>query len=138
MRLLQSNNNSNLSLTKFFESAIPKYTILLYKQGIDKVTFKDLIDGTSKSKASSYSKIRFYGEQARCNGLKYFWVNIYYINKLSSAKLLEAINSIFRWYQKVARYYIYLSDISIWKRKASDGSTKYTWESAFQASKQFI
>jgi hypothetical protein len=43
----------------------------------------------------------------------------------------------FRWYQKAARCYVYLSDISTRKPKASDISTECTWESAFRASKWF-
>jgi hypothetical protein len=126
MRLLQSDDDGNLSLTEFFKSAIPNYAILSHRWGTDEVTFKDLADGTSKSKPSGYSKIQFCGEQARRDSLKYFWVNTCYIDKSSSAELSEAINSMFRWYQKAARYYVYLSDVSIRKRKASDTSTEYT------------
>ncbi|KAH7363968.1 heterokaryon incompatibility protein-domain-containing protein [Rhexocercosporidium sp. MPI-PUGE-AT-0058] len=103
----------------------------------DEVTFKDLTDGTSKSQAGGYSKIQFCGEQARRDCLKYFWVNTCCIDKSSSAELSEAINSMFSWYQKATRYYVYLSDILIRKRKASDGSAECTWESAFRDSKWF-
>jgi hypothetical protein len=138
MRLLQFDDDGKLSLTEFFESAIPNYAILSHRWGTDEVTFKDLTDGTSKSKASGYSKIRFCGEQARHDGLKYFWVDTCCIDKSSSAELSEAINSMFRWYQKAARCYVYLSDVSIRKRKVSDRSAVCTWESAFRASKWFI
>ncbi|KAH9203202.1 hypothetical protein DL95DRAFT_164231 [Leptodontidium sp. 2 PMI_412] len=137
MRLLQSDDDGNLSLTEFFESAIPNYAILSHRWGTDEVTFKDLIDGTSKSKAGGYSKIQFCGEQARRDGLKYFWVDTCCIDKSSSAELSEAINSMFRWYQKAARCYVYLSDVSIRKQKASDTFAQCTWESAFLASKWF-
>jgi hypothetical protein len=43
----------------------------------------------------------------------------------------------FRWYQKAARCYVYLSDVSTLKRKACDTSAQCTWESAFRASKWF-
>ncbi|KAG4431647.1 hypothetical protein IFR05_012870 [Cadophora sp. M221] len=66
--------------------------------GTDEVTFKDLTDGTNKGKAGGYGKIQFCGEQARRDGLKYFWVDICCIDKSSSAELSEAINSMFRWY----------------------------------------
>ena len=59
------------------------------------------------------------------------------LDKPSSAELSEAINSMFHWYQKAARCYVYLSDVSISKRKASDMSAECTWESAFRASKWF-
>jgi hypothetical protein len=69
--------------------------------------------------------------------LKYFWVDTCCIDKSSSAELSEAINSMFRWYQKATRCYVYLSDVSIRKRKASDTSAVCTRESAFRASKWF-
>jgi hypothetical protein len=37
----------------------------------EEVTFKDLVDGTGKGKAS-YDKIQFYVQQAADNGLQYF------------------------------------------------------------------
>ncbi|KAH8757111.1 hypothetical protein BGZ57DRAFT_932887 [Hyaloscypha finlandica] len=43
----------------------------------------------------------------------------------------------FRWYQKAARCYVYLSDVSTLKRKANATSAECTWESAFRASKWF-
>jgi hypothetical protein len=137
MRLLQSDDDSNLSLTEFLESAIPNYAILSHKWGATEVTFKDLTDGTSKSKASGYSKIQFCRKQARRDGLQYFWIDTCCIDKSSSAELSEAINSMFRWYQEAARCYVYLSDVSTEDRKASDVSAKCTWESAFRASKWF-
>ncbi|CAG8982452.1 hypothetical protein HYALB_00014077, partial [Hymenoscyphus albidus] len=136
MRLLQFNNDGDFSLTEFFEGDIPEYAILSHRWEAGEVTFKDLTDGTSKGKAG-YSKIQFCGEQASYDGLEYFWVDTCCIDKASSAELSEAINSMFRWYQKATRCYVYLSDVSIRKRKVSDTSTEYTWESALRASKWF-
>jgi hypothetical protein len=92
---LQYNNNGDLSLTEFFESAIPKYAILSHRWGTEEVTFKDLLDRTSKSKAG-YGKIQFCGEQARRDGLSYFWVDACCIDRSNSTELAEAINSMFR------------------------------------------
>jgi hypothetical protein len=136
MRLLQSDNDSNLSLTEFFDDDIPDYAILSHRWEAGEVTFKDLTDGTSEAKAG-YGKIQFCGEQARRDELEYFWVDTCCIDKSSSAELSEAINSMFRWYQKAARCYVYLSDVSTGERKASDTSAECTWESAFRASKWF-
>jgi hypothetical protein len=71
MRLLQSGGDSNLSLTEFLEDNIPEYTILSHRWGAEEITFKDLIDGTSKDKAG-YGKIQFCREQAKRDGLQYF------------------------------------------------------------------
>jgi hypothetical protein len=58
MRLLQYNNDGGFSLTKFFESDIPEYAILSHRWGTEEVTFKDLLDGKSKSKSKAgYGKI---------------------------------------------------------------------------------
>jgi hypothetical protein len=136
MRLLHFNNDTDFSLTEFFEDDIPEYAILSHRWGVEEVTFKDMTNGTSKAKAG-YGKIQFCGEQARRDNLEYFWVDTCCIDKSSSAELSEAINSMFRWYQKAARCYVYLSDVSIQKRKASDTSAVCTWESAFRESKWF-
>lgn len=45
-----------------------------------------------------YEKIWFCREQAREDGLLYFWIDTYYINKRNDAELSRFINSIFRWY----------------------------------------
>jgi hypothetical protein len=43
----------------------------------------------------------------------------------------------FRWYQKAAKCYVYLSDVSTRKRKASDTAIECNWESAFRDSEWF-
>jgi hypothetical protein len=137
MRLLERNSAGQLSLTKdLIGDDIPQYAILSHTWGAEEVTFGDLIDGTGKSKAG-YDKIRFCAQQAANDGLQYFWVDTCCIDKSSSAELQEAINSMFRWYQNAAKCYVYLSDVSIRKRKASDWSSDYTWESAFRSSRWF-
>ena len=138
MRLLEQNNDSRFSLTKDFGDRVPQYAILSHTWGADteEVTFRDLIDNTGKSKAG-YNKIRFCGEQIIRDGLQYFWVDTCCIDKSNSVELQEAINSMFRWYQNATKCYVYLSDVSTTKRKASDQLSKVTWESAFQASSWF-
>jgi hypothetical protein len=139
MRLLERDSTGEPRLTEdFVGDKIPKYAILSHTWGAntDEVTYRELIDGTGKSKAG-YRKIQFCGEQAKSDGLQYFWVDTCCIDKSSSAELQEAINSMFRWYQNAAKCYVYLSDVWKGKRKASDRSSDYTWESAFRSSKWF-
>jgi hypothetical protein len=139
MRLLERNSTNEFSLTKDFvgDDGIPPYAILshTWKEG-QEVTFKDLMDGTGESKAG-YDKIRFCGQQAKRDGLQYFWVDTCCIDKSNSVELQEAINSMFRWYQKAAKCYVYLSDVSTAKRKASDHFSGFTWEPAFRESRWF-
>jgi hypothetical protein len=135
MRLLHYNDDGEFSLTQFFAD-IPRYAILSHTWGQEEVTFKDMKEGNGASKAG-FDKIRFCGEQARRDGLHYFWVDTCCIDKSSSAELTEAINSMFRWYQNAIKCYVYLSDVSTKKRKASDSFNEYTWEPAFRSSKWF-
>jgi hypothetical protein len=138
MRLLKRNNDGEFSLTKDFVGHVSRYAILshTWEEDIEEVTFRDLIDGTGKSKAG-YCKIRFCGEQASRDGLQYFWVDTCCIDKSNSTELAEAINSMFRWYRDAAKCYVYLSDVSTTKRKRSTLSSEFTWESAFRASRWF-
>ena len=135
MRLLQYNNDGGFSLTEFFESDIPKYAILSHRWGAEEVTFKDLMDGTSKSKAG-YSKIQFCGGQAKRNGLQYFWVDTCCIDKSNSTELVEAINSMFRWYRDATKCYVYLPDVSRLHSDLADKSNE-AWELAFRKSEWF-
>jgi hypothetical protein len=110
MRLLEHNNDGEFSLTEDFGNET-RFAILSHTWGAEEVTFRDLIDGTGKSKAG-YDKIRFCAQQAADHGLQYFWVDTCCIDKPSSAELQETINSMFRWYQNAAKCYVYLSDVS--------------------------
>jgi hypothetical protein len=136
MRLLQYNNDGDFSLTEFFEGDIPeKYAILSHRWGVEEVTFKDLTDGTSKGRAG-YSKIQFCGEQAKHDGLQYFWVDTCCIDKTNAVELQEAINSMFRWYQRATRCYVYMPDVS-WPRNSSADEFSKLWESSFRKSEWF-
>ena len=42
------------------------------------------------------------------------------IDKSNSQELQEAITSMFSWYQRAAKCYVYLSDVSTKKRKLGD------------------
>jgi hypothetical protein len=70
MRFLQYNNDGEFSLTTYLINNLPSYVILSHIWGADdeEVTFRDMIEGTGKSK-SGYKKIVFCGEQARRDGL---------------------------------------------------------------------
>jgi hypothetical protein len=59
--------------------SIAKYAILLHTWGAEEATFEDLQNGTGAKKAG-YKKIRFCGEQAKRDGLQYFWVDTCYFS----------------------------------------------------------
>jgi hypothetical protein len=139
MRLLECSNNGEFSLTKdFISSEIPEYAILSHTWGADteEVTYRDVIDGTGKKKVG-YKKIRFCGEQARRDGLQYFWVDTCCINKANHAELSQAINSMFHWYRNASRCYVYLSDIRSPPFGTNDEFNPQSWDSDFWKSKWF-
>ncbi|KAH7065088.1 NACHT domain-containing protein [Macrophomina phaseolina] len=76
----------------------------------EEVTFEDLAYRTGKDKAG-YRKIQLCAEQARQDGLQYFWVDTCCIDKANKVELSQATNSMFRWYRDATRCYVYLSDV---------------------------
>lgn len=139
MRLLQSSDASEFSFTKDFvdDDTIPPYAILSHTWEEDEeITFQNLMDGTGQNK-NGYKKIRFCAQQAEQDSLRYFWVDTCCINKADHVELQDAINSMFRWYQNAAKCYVYLSDVSTTKQKASDEVSELTWGPTFQVSRWF-
>jgi hypothetical protein len=148
MRLLQRSDTGEFSLHSFGDKdTIPPYAILSHTWGADEeeVTFEDLTNGTGKKKTGKMKtdkkktcneKLRFCEDQARQDGLQYFWIDTCCINKENLAELSHAINSMFRWYRNATRCYVYLSDVSTRKRKRDRGPGD-TWESDFRKSRWF-
>lgn len=139
MGLLQRSNTGQFRHTKDFvgDDTIPPYAILSHTWEEDQeVTFEDMKDGTGQSK-SGYNKIQFCGQQAQYDGLQFFWVDTCCINKSEYGELQEAINSMFRWYRNAVKCYVYLSDVSIAKQKASNEVSGFIWEPSFRVSRWF-
>ncbi|RYP31995.1 hypothetical protein DL767_005440 [Monosporascus sp. MG133] len=134
MRLLERDNAGRIRLTEDLPiDNIPPYAILSHTWGAEEVLFSDMI-GTRGHNKAGYVKIRFCGDQAWRDGLKFFWVDTCCIDKSSSTELQEAINSMFRWYRDATKCYAYLADVSTPTFNADD---KSSWEPAFQASRWF-
>ena len=76
MRLLTYNDVGELSLTNNLLKDIPPYGILSHTWGEEneEVTFLDFKNGCGKSKAG-YAKLKFCGDRAQEDGLRYFWVD---------------------------------------------------------------
>lgn len=139
MRLLKLNSQSEISLTEDLSEDVPPYAILSHTWGSDKdeVTFADRNDqaaGYGQSKAG-YAKIRFCGDQARKDGIEYFWVDTCCINKNNHVELSEAITSMFRWYREAVKCYVYLPDVS--SDQDVDNRSNHEWEPAFRVSRWF-
>lgn len=113
MRLLEIQRDGTLGLTRDFikDDEVPAYAILSHTWSAGKeVTFDEFSNGIGHE--AGYTKIRFCARQAERDGLRYFWVDTCCINKADTVELQHAINSMFRWYQKAARCYVFLEDVS--------------------------
>jgi hypothetical protein len=135
MRLLHYTSGGELSLTDDLrEEDVPPYAILSHTWNeSQEVTFDHLKRNEEKDK-TGYNKIRFCAQQAKRDGLHYVWVDTCCIDKSSSSELQEAINSMFRWYQRAVKCYVYLSDVS---NKNGPYSSDLSWELAFKRSRWF-
>lgn len=92
------------------DEEVPAYAILSHTWVAGReVTFDEFNAGEGHK--AGYKKIRFCARQAELDGLRYFWVDTCCINKADNVELQHAINSMFRWYQKAARCYVFLSDV---------------------------
>ena len=137
MRLLQRlPDNGGFSLVERVGDKIPPYAILSHTWGLDddEVTYKDVTKGRGKTKPG-YCKLDFCSEQAAKDGLEFFWVDTCCIDKTSSAELTEAINSMFKWYQKADKCYVLLSDVSI--STSTTQITQQAWARTFRSSRWF-
>ena len=142
MRLL---NTTTLKLHEFFDADIPRYAILSHTWGTEEVTFQEMTDlfdedgcqcGKSNKRAKTlakagYQKILACCRQAKDDYLLYAWIDTCCIDKSSSAELSEAINSMWRWYEKSQLCYAYLEDVKPRGAQASDdfeqALTKCRW-----------
>ncbi|OSS51913.1 hypothetical protein B5807_03446 [Epicoccum nigrum] len=136
MRLLYTKGDGSLDWTEdLLDAQIPPYAILSHTWGEQEVTYKDLqscgnIGVFAEQLEEGCRKIKFCAEQAQRDGLCHFWIDTCCIDKSNSQELQEAINSMFRWYQKAEKCYVYLSDV---KQGVLDTEGEY----AFRGSRWF-
>ena len=141
MRLLERQPDGELVLHTFAgkDASVPAYVILSHTWAVDnsqEVSFQDIEAGMGSGKAG-FKKIKFCADQAELDGLKYFWIDTCCIDKKNAVELSEAINSMFRWYQKAAQCYVYLSDVSVHDERGNYQQSGYTKEQAFRKSRWF-
>ena len=136
MYLISIGPTDQISLTNFPVDNVPCYAILSHTWGTDgeELTFQDLKSGAGQEKAG-YRKIRFCAQQTAKDGLHHFWIDTCCIDKTNQNELNEAIASMFRWYNRASKCYVYLGDVSTKKRKIDE--VESTWEAAFRGSRWF-
>jgi hypothetical protein len=108
MRLI---NTSTLVVEEFHSHQLPEYVILSHTWEQEEVTLQDMRSGHAIKK-KGYSKVLGCCQKALEDGFDYCWIDTCCIDKTSSAELSEAINSMYRWYEKSCICYVYLPDIT--------------------------
>jgi hypothetical protein len=134
IRLLECLPDGDLRLVSFDDDNPPPYAILSHTWIKGKeVTYNDLVAGRGKDN----SKLQFCAQQARRDGLDYFWVDTCCINKSTVQELSTAINSMFRWYQHASVCYVYMPDVSVSDEVTDAVARKAIWGEAFRRSPWF-
>jgi hypothetical protein len=113
MRLLHIDTEGRYRLSQDFrEDEVPDYTILSHTWGPDEdeLTFEDLSTGLDREKPG-YQKIVFCGQQAAKHGLEYFCVDTCRIKKSDSSELSRSVISMYQWYKRAKKRYVYLADV---------------------------
>jgi len=108
-------NTKTIELEELFESDDFEYAILSHtwiKPAREEVSFQDMfsLDGSYRRK-QGYAKIKSTCEEAARRGFDYVWIDTCCIDKKSSAELSEAINSMWKWYEKAGICLAYLADV---------------------------
>ena len=110
MRLI---NAHTYKLEEFLSDKARPYAILSHRWSDREMSLLDM-DGLRPGEpvnSLGYVKIKYACDQAVRDGFEHVWVDTCCINKDSSAELSEAINSMYRWYQRAAVCYVFLSDV---------------------------
>jgi Heterokaryon incompatibility protein (HET) len=136
MRLLRCKPDGGFELIKFDNDDLPPYAILSHTWAEEEVTYDELAAGDGKNKAG-YAKLRFCSERATKDGVSYFWVDTCCIDKRDSTELSAALNSMFRWYQRATKCYVYLSDVHVADEVVDAQAFRITWEDAFRRGRWF-
>ncbi|KAJ1329940.1 HET domain-containing protein [Microdochium nivale] len=108
----------------------PRYAILSHTWGDEEVLFEDFtragdIDPSTAHKKKGHAKFLGAVKLARKAGFQYVWIDNCCIDKSSSAELSEAINSMFKWYQRSTICFVYLSDYHDGQRRNTLGNCRW-------------
>lgn len=107
MRLL----NTSTYVLKKFPHTVPPYVILSYTWDAEEVTFQDIQNIFSASKLKGLAKMSGCCHQARLAGYDWVWIDAHCIGKSSAAEVSEAINSMYKRYQRSVMCFAYLADV---------------------------
>ncbi|OIW33093.1 HET-domain-containing protein [Coniochaeta ligniaria NRRL 30616] len=116
-------DTTTLDLCEFIGENVPRYAILSHVWGSEEVSFADMKKAKHREAAKKklgFRKLEGCCAQASSDGYLWAWVDSCCIDKRSSAELSEAINSMFDWYAKSGRCYVYLADVASASSVAQD------------------
>ena len=118
MRLL---NTTTGEFKDFFSDAIPEYAILSHLWGNteDEVSYKQFRKRSVPQDLPGMVKIGNFCNLAATNGFQWAWIDTCCIDKRSSAELSEAINSMYKWYERSEVCIVYLADVEFSARELS-------------------
>jgi hypothetical protein len=136
MRLLQLEDDGQIAMREIDAADVPPYAILSHFREDGDVRFHDVLSGVVQDKRG-YKKVVFCANQAKADGLEYFWVDTCCINKFDLPDLTTALNSILNWYRDASKCYVYLSDVSAKKNDTQHSAHDGTWIQQFRNSKWF-
>lgn len=80
-------------------------------------------EAVSATHKKGHQKILAFCEKAKAQGIQWCWIDTCGIDKMSSAELSEAINSMYAWYEKSKVCMVYLEDVEA--QVQTDGSILY-------------
>ena len=141
MRLIEHKDDGSFVLTTFFvkDEDVPEYAVLSHtwlSEG-EEVSFKDMEEGTGVTKTKGYDKIRFCGKQAAKDGLRFFWIDTCCIDKRNNAELQESITSMYQWFRRAKRCYVFLADVWATTNKPNGSIDAEQWLTAFRKCRWF-
>ncbi|KAI0441448.1 hypothetical protein F4803DRAFT_418641 [Xylaria telfairii] len=131
MRLLDTDS---LQVVEVRDDSVPDYAILSHTWGDEEITIQDMQSAQFSilKTQTAFLKIQNSASLAKKDGHQYIWIDTCCIDKTSSAELSEAINSMYRWYERAIVCYAYLSDV---ESQASENPLQQS--STFQRSRWF-
>jgi hypothetical protein len=118
MRLV---NTTTLRVEYFVDDVVPSYAILSHTWDREEITLEDMTNVSLHSRPS-FKKIRESSAIAARSGYSYIWIDTCCIDKSSSAELSEAINSMFKYYQRAGICYAHLADVQAELPEVGQGS----------------
>ncbi|TDZ34989.1 Vegetative incompatibility protein HET-E-1 [Colletotrichum trifolii] len=98
------------------EHQLPRYAILSHTWGLDEVSHQEWLVNANDPppeylERAGYTKIIQACSKTRDDRLRYLWVDTVCIDKTSSSELSEAINSMFKWYERANVCLVHLADV---------------------------